>query len=166
MSIFLSNICSALKEELENYLSHYVDVVTIRKYRRTNLPDFENCCIIISPLSTSCESYSSQKWLVHEIEIVMLIKMRNGEYDAVMADLPHDDPPNMGILAMYEDVFSILFKNTLGDEIELYPGLTELDNKAEYNVIGDDDREEFIIEARLLYTPHGHKFIDTSEWES
>ena len=168
MSLFPVNIYLALKTELEDKLNFYIDMIDIRKYRRTNLPDFENYCIIISPLSAKSMPYQAggQRWIWNVIDIIILGKMRSNEYDAVMADEPHAEPPNVGILAMYEDVFSVLYKNNLNGEIELIPGIEELDTNCEFSIISDEDREEFIIESRLPYLPRGHKFINLEEWES
>lgn len=167
MAIFPKEVYVALKSELEEKLGYYVDTVAIRKYRRTNLPNFENYCIIISPLSANAMPYHGlgQRWIYNEIDLILLGKMRNGEEDAILADEAHADPPNVGILKFYEDVFSVLYENVLGGEIELIPGLSELDNRCEFSVISDELREEFVIEARLPYVPRCRKFISL-EWES
>lgn len=162
MSIFPRDIFTALKAALvaASDLS-YVDTVAIRQYRPNQLPDFTNYCIIISPEAAVSETYApNQKWIQYEITLVCLIRVQYTLEDALMADTPGASPPNVGILAMYEDVFKTLFKNDLGGTIEHYPGLQELDNRCDFKLVGDESREDFIVEGRLYYTPYGQRFID------
>jgi len=161
MAIFPRSIFSALKTELEGATAlPYVDVVAIRQYRPTQLPDFENYCIVISPEAAIAETYKvAQKWIQYEITLVCLIKVNYTLEDAIMADSPGSSPPNLGILAMYEDIFQTLYQNNLGGTIEHYPGLQELDNRCDFKLIGDEAREDFIVEGRLYYTPYGQRFI-------
>ena len=159
MSIFPKEIFTALQSVFS--VITYVDTVTVRKYRRINPPDFNYYCIIINPISATAEKYDAggQRRVRYEIELVLLGKMFNGEEDAVMADSPTASPPNVGILAMYEDVFTLLYKNDLGGKIELYPGLIELDTRTAFNVITMEDREEFLVEMVIPYRPSGYRFL-------
>jgi len=159
MSVFPKEIFTALESAFSAIT--YIDKVTIRKYRRINLPDFNYYCIIINPISATAQKYDAggQRRIIYEIELVLLGKMLNGEYDAVMADSPTATPPNVGILAIYEDVFKLLYKNDLGGKIELYPGLIELDTRTAFNIISAEDREEFLIETIVPYRPSGQRFI-------
>lgn len=162
MGIFPLGIFSALKTALENAsILSYVDKIAIRQYRPNQLPDFENYCIVISPEAATPETYgaSGQKWIRLEITLVCLIKVNYTLEDAVMGDTPGATPPKVGILAMYEDIFQTLYNNDLGGAIEHYPGLQELDNRTDFRLIGDESREDFILEGRIYYTPYGRRFI-------
>lgn len=165
MALFPKDIFVALKTELEGAsILAYVDAVEIQQYRPSMLPDFDHHCIVISPEAATPESYpASQKWIKYEISLVCLIRVLYSDSytitDAIMADSPGLSPPKVGLLPMFEDVYQTLFQNTLGGAIELYPGLKELDNRCDFNLIGNEAREEFIVEARVYYTPHGHRFV-------
>jgi hypothetical protein len=159
--IFPRGVFAALKTELEGAaLLPYVDTVAIRQYRPNQLPDFTNYCIVISPEAATSETYgTNQKWIKFEITLVCLIKVNYTLEDAVMGDSPGDSPPKVGILAMYEDIYQTLYQNDLSETIEHYPGLQELDNRCDFKLIGDESREDFIVEGRLYYSPYGHRFI-------
>lgn len=142
----------------------YVDTVKIRQYRPNVLPNFDHHCIVISPEAATPETYKvGQKWIKYEITLVCLIRVLYEEAytleDAIMADTPTSDPPKVGMLAMFEDVFKLLYNNNLGGAIEHYPGLQELDNRCDFKLVGDEEREDFIVEARIYYTPYGQRFI-------
>jgi len=163
--MFPKDIYLAVKSALEDssYLT-YVDVVEIQKYRRDTLPDFENYCIVISPILAESVPYpAAQRWIANSIELILLGKLRTGHSDAVVADNPTGSPPNVGVLAMYEDVYRTLYKNTLEGAIELYPELNELDVVTRFDVIApDEDREAFIFEVRMGYHPRGQRWVDLS----
>jgi hypothetical protein len=165
VSIFPKDIIAELQTVLENSsLLSYVDVVTIRKYQgRASIPDFEYYAIVVWPLSANPEPYAAggQRKIRYSTNLVLLgkTKLVNAEYDLVMADSPNATPPNVGILAMYEDVFLTLYKNDLSGKIELYPGLTELDGRASFDSWQDVDTEEFLFEAIIPYVPSGDRFI-------
>lgn len=152
MAIFLNEILTALKQELEDsaFLSD-IDTVVIRKYRRTNLPDFDEWCIIVSPVAAHPQPYPAggQRRIRYEIDLVVLGKITTTESQAT------ED-----IVEIYENVFLALYKNDLNGTIELYPGLTELDGKALFSVIADEDRGDFIMEAVIPYSPSGERFIN------
>jgi len=161
MSLFPRAILAALKTELEGATTlSYVDKVDIRQYRPNMLPNFDHHCIVISPQAAMPETYpASQKWIKYPITLVLLARIHTDLYDAVMADNPGGGTPNVGILAMYEDVYIELFDNTLGGVVELYPGRVELDARTDFNLIGDESREDFIVEARMTYQPYGQRFV-------
>lgn len=165
MTMFPKNIYLAVKSVLEasSYLP-YVDVIEIRKYRRGNLPDFEDYCIVISPILAESVPYAAaQRWIANSIELILLGKLRSGHSDAVVADNPTGSPPNVGVLAMYEDVYRTLYDNDLGGTIELYPKLNELDVVTRFDIIApDEDREAFIFEVRMGYRPRGKRWVDLS----
>jgi hypothetical protein len=79
------------------------------------------------------------------------------EQDAIVADLPLAEPPNIGILTMYEDVYKTLYRNDLGGEIELMPRINELDIQTTFNVLVDD-RDTFVMEGRMVYQPRGKRW--------
>jgi len=162
MAIFPRDVYIALKSELESSSDlSYVDVVVIRKYNRENLPDFSHHCIIINPLSVKAVPYpASQRWIENEIELILLGKKHYTSEDIIIADAPGESPPNVGVLAMYEDIFNTLYENNLGGEIELLPGLIELDNPTRFDILIDEESEQFIFEARLKYMPRGKRFVD------
>jgi len=67
------------------------------------------------------------------------------------------------LLAMYEDVYRSLYKNTLGGVIELYPGLEELDVLTRFDVLAPGEgAEDFIYEARVGYQVRGERWVDLS----
>lgn len=163
MTVFPKDIYLAVKVALEASDDLvYVDKVEIRKYRRNTLPDFENYAIVISPVSAESIPYkAAQRWITNTIELILLGKLRSGQSDAIVADSPTDSPPNVGVLAMYEDVYRTLYKNNLGGVIELYPELNELDVTTRFDIIApDEDREAFIFEARVGYRPRGQRWIN------
>jgi len=163
MALFPKDVYSAIKTALEgSSFLPYVDVVAIRKYRRDTLPEFEYYSIVISPLSAESVPYeAAQRWIANTVELILLGKIRNGLEDALMADSPTGSPPNVGVLAMYEDVYRTLYKNTLGGVIELYPKLNELDVTSRFDVLApEEDREEFIFEARVGYRPRGQRWVN------
>lgn len=163
MSLFPKDIYLAVKSILEASSDlDYVDVVEIQKYRRDTLPDFENYCIVISPILAESVPYpAAQRWIANSIELVLLGKLRSGQSDAVVADNPTGTPPNVGVLAMYEDVYRTLYKNTLGGVIELYPELNELDVVTRFDLLApDEDREDFIFEVRMGYRPRGQRWVN------
>jgi hypothetical protein len=163
MALFPKDIYTAIKTALSGAsLLTYVDVVEIRKYRRDTLPDFTNYCIVISPMSAESVPYeAAQRWIANVLELVLLGKIRNGLDAAITADSPGDSPPNVGVLAMYEDVYRTLYANTLSGAIELYPKLNELDVSARFDVLApEEDREEFIYEARMGYRPRGKRWVN------
>ncbi|MBA7633309.1 hypothetical protein ES703_40873 [subsurface metagenome] len=165
MSLFPKDVYLAIKSVLEASTDlAYVDVVEIQKYRRGNLPDFENYCIVINPILAESVPYkAAQRWIANNIELILLGKLRSGHFDAVVADNPTGLPPNVGVLAMYEDVYRTLYKNTLGGVIELYPGLNELDVVTRFDMIApDEDREDFIFEVRMGYRPRGQRWVNLS----
>lgn len=161
MALFPRAIFAALKTELEEASGlTYIDTVDIRQYRPNMLPDFDHHCIIISPAGAVSQTYpASQKWIQYPITLVLLARVHTDLYDAVMADSPGASPPNVGILAMYEDIYIELFGNTLGGVTELYPGRVELDARTDFNLLGDESREDFIVEARMTYQPYGQRFV-------
>lgn len=161
MALFPRAILAALKTELEGASTlDYVDKVEIRQYRPSMLPNFDHHCIVISPQAAMPETYpAGQKWIKYLITLVLLARIHTDLYDAVMADSPEDAIPNVGILAMYEDVYIELFDNTLGGVTELYPGRVELDARTDFNLLGDESREDFIVEARMTYQAYGKRFI-------
>ena len=163
MALFPKDVYTALKTELSGAsLLPYVDTIEIRKYHRETLPDFNYYCIVISPVSAISVPYkAAQRWITNMVELVLLGKVLNGQEDAIMADTPGGSPPNMGILAMYEDVYRSLYKNTLGGAIELYPGLEELDVITRFDIIAsDEEREAFIFEVRVGYQVRGERWVD------
>lgn len=165
MSLFPKDVYLAVKSALEASSDlDYVDVVEIQKYRRGNLPDFENYCIVINPILAESVPYkAAQRWIANNIELILLGKLRFGHSDAVVADNPAGSPPNVGVLAMYEDVYRTLYDNNLGGVIELYPGLDELDVTTRFDVLApDEDREDFIFEVRMGYRPRGRRWVDLS----
>jgi len=163
MALFPKDIYTAIKTELEGAsLLSYVDVFAILKYRKETLPDFQYYCIVISPISAKSVPYeAAQRWIENAVELILLGKIKNGQEDAVMADSPGDSPPNVGVLAMYEDVYRSLYDNNLGGVIELYPGLEELDILTRFDILAPDaDREDFIFEARVGYRVRGQRWVD------
>ena len=165
MSLFPKDIYLAVKSVLEASSDlDYVDVVEIRKYRRDTLPDFEDYCIVISPILAESVPYkAAQRWIANSMELVLLGKLRSGHSDAVVADNPTGSPPNVGVLAMYEDVYRTLYDNNLGGVIELYPKLNELDVVTRFDILAsDEDREAFIFEVRMGYHPRGQRWVDLS----
>lgn len=161
MAIFPKDIVSSLKTGLVNspHLT-YVEVVAIQKYRYDNLPLFFHHCIIIQPSFVQAVTYGvSQKYLVNSIHLNLLAVMNYTEEDAFIADVPAASPPNVGILAMYEDVFTTLYENDLGGEISLIPGQSEFDEPSFFEVVTLEEREGFFMEARVEYRPKGGKFI-------
>ena len=164
MGLFPRAIFTALKSELSGATAlSYVDTFAIQQYSPNMLPDFAHHCIIISPEAATSETYKvGQKWIGLEITLVCLVRVLYEDgytlEDAIMADSPELDPPNVGVLAIYEDVYQELYENDLGGVIEHYPGLQELDNRCDFKLIGDEAREDFIVEARLYYTPYGKRF--------
>lgn len=165
MAIMPRDIFTALKSELEgSALLTYVDTFAIQQYRPTMLPDFDHHCIIISPEAAISETYpANQKWIRLEITLVCLVRVLYADgytlEDAIMADSSGDTPPNVGMLAMYQDIYEELFQNNLGGSIEHYPGLQELDNRCDFKLVGDEAREDFIVEGRVYYTPYGKRFV-------
>lgn len=165
MSIFPKDVYVALKTVLSSSsLLDYVDTFSIQKYSRDRIPDFSYYAIIISPATARSFIYpASQRYIGNELELVMLSKLlTRSDEDVIMADSPTDSPPNVGVLAMYEDIYRTLYKNNLGGTIELYPDIKELDNVSQFDVIGDILRDEFLIEARVRYSPRGQRFVDLS----
>ena len=164
MAIFPRDIYTAVKTALsESDELTYVDTFAIQKYLRDNIPDFTYYAIIVSPMAARSHIYeAAQRYIGTDIELVLLAKMLDRtEEDVVLADSPEASPPNVGILAMYEDVYRTLYKNTLGGTIELYPKINELDNVSQFDVFaGDEFREDFLIEARVRYSPRGQRFVD------
>lgn len=162
MALFPKDVYAAIKTELEGAsLLSYVDVVAIRKYRRGSLPDFDYYCIVINPIVAQSVFYeAAQRYVANEVELILLGKVLNGYEDAVMADVPGGSPPNVGILAMYEDVYRTLYENTLSGEIELYPSLEELDVPTRFDTFTDEASEGFILEARMFYMPRGKRWVD------
>lgn len=163
MSLFPKDIYTALKTELSGAtLLPYVDVVEILKYRRDLLPDFTNYAIVISPVSARSVPYkAAQRWIECMIELVLLGKIRTGQENAIMVDDPGGSPPDVGLLAMYEDVYRSLYKNTLGGVIELYPGLEELDVLTRFDVLAPGEgADDFIYEARVGYQVRGERWVD------
>jgi len=160
MGIFPNSIYLAVKSALETspYLT-YVDKVSIQKYRPGNIPKFEHHCIIISPSFVQAVSYPvSQKYFVNSMHLNLLVIMNYGEEDALTADSPASTPPNVGVIPMFEDVFTTLFDKDLGGEIELIPGLSEFDEPSFFEVVVDEEQEGFIMVARIEYRPKGGKF--------
>ena len=164
-ALFPKDIFTALKAALvgSTFLK-YVDSIEIQQYRPGMLPDFDHHCIILSPEAATSESYpAAQKWIKLEISIICLLRVLYSDgytmTDAIMADSPLLTPPSVGILTMYEDIYKTLFQNDLDGAIEHYPGLRALDSRCDFNLVGDESREDFIVEARIHYTPHGHRFV-------
>jgi len=164
MSLFPKAVYNALKTELSNASAlPYVDLVTIRKYNRANMPDFNYYCIIISPVSAVSEPYpASQRWIQNDIDLVLLGKILYTEEDAIIADSPSATPPKVGILAMYEDIYNTLYENNLGGVIELLPGLIELDSPAKFDILTSAESDVHLIEAHMKYKPRGERFVDLS----
>jgi len=164
MALFPKDICVALKTTLENSSRlSYVDSVVIQKYRRESIPDFDNYCIIISPSSAQAVVYpASQRFIQLSIDLILLGVVNYTLEDAIIGDSPNENPPRVGILTMYEDIFYTLYQNNLGGVIELAPGYTELDSLAAFDVIVDSRLEPFVVEARVVYSPRGKRFISLS----
>ena len=163
MSLFPKDVYTAIKTALsDSSLLSYVDKIEIRKYRRDNIPDFEYYSIVISPILAESVPYeAAQRWIANTVELILLGKILSGQEDAIMADNPTGSPPNVGVLAMYEDVYRTLYKNNLGGVIELYPKLNELDVTTRFDVLApDEDREAFIFEARVGYHPRGQRWVN------
>jgi len=161
MGIFPLATYSAIKTALDDssYLP-YVEVVSIRKYRHGNLPFFNHHAIIISPSFAQAVTYpANQKYVVNSMHLILLAVQNYGEEDAITADSPALDPPNVGILPMYEDVFRTLFANKMGGVISLIPGMGELDEPSFFDVVTDEEREGYIMEARIEYRPKGERFM-------
>jgi hypothetical protein len=161
MAIFPLTVYTGLKTVLEDsaYLS-YVDTITIQKFRQDSMPNFDYYCIVISPQLASLVVYPAhQRYVENLIHLILLGKMLNGEADAILADQPGITPPNVGILAMYEDVILTLYNNDLGGAIELQPGIRELDEASDFNVFVTEDREGFIMETKIVYKPRGERFV-------
>jgi len=164
VAIFPKDVYTAIKSALDGAtLLPYVDTVVIQKYRRDNIPDFTNYAIIISPIMAEAVIYeAAQRFIANRVELILLAKVRSRtEEDIIMADTPGGSPPNVGVLAMYEDVFRTLYKNNLSGAIELYPKINELDAPSQFDIlVTDENREDFIIEARVIYNPRGQRFVD------
>jgi len=161
MSVFPKGVVTAVKTALTNAPTlTYVDTVVVMKYSPEVLPDFADYCIIINPLTVQSEPYpATQRWHQLELQLVLLAKMGDrSEEDALLADNP---PTNVGMLTMYEDVYTVLYGNNLGGEIELLPGLSELDHPTVFNVI-QDERDTFLIEAQMGYRPRGVRWVNLS----
>lgn len=165
MAIFPRDIFTALKAELQGASSlSYVDTITIQQYRPSMLPDFDTHAIIISPEAATSETYpAAQKWIRYEITLVCLVRVLHSDgytlEDAIIGNSPGDSPPNVGILTMYQDLYELLFQNNLGGVIEHYPGLKELDTRCDFRLVGDESREDFIVESRIYYNPYGQRFV-------
>lgn len=159
--------------ELQTYLKSslllpYVEEVFIRKYRYNDLPSFSHHAIVLSPMSAEAMQTGvvNTRWIENEIMIVMLVKpVYGGEQAIIGNDTKTGDPPaygfnppKIGILRMYEDVFKSLYGSTLNGAIQIVPGMGELDSRGDFNVLMDDDREGFLMEAKLLYRPRGYPF--------
>jgi hypothetical protein len=168
--IFPVSIYSELKSVLEGAtLLDYVDKVEITKYRYHGLPAFSHHAIIISPMAAEAMETGNvgHRWVENEILLALLVKPLYGITDAIMgndkkAGVPvpiyEFDPPKIGILRMYEDVFKTLYRNTLNSAVLTVPGEGELDSRSDFNVLFDDDREGFLMEAKLSYRPRGYPF--------
>lgn len=165
MALMPRDIFTALKSTISGASTlSYVDKIVIQQYRPTMLPDFDTHAIIISPEAAISEKYpAAQKWIKLEITLVCLVRVLYSDnlniQDAIMGNAPSATPPNVGILTMYQHLYELLFQNDLGGAIEHYPGLQELDNRCDFNLVGDESREDFIVEARLYYTPYGKRFV-------
>lgn len=161
MAVYPKDIISALKTVLKtsSFLT-YVDTVEVIKYSPEALPNFTAYCIIINPILVQSLPYeAAQRWFHLQLELVLLAKIgARSDEDALLADTP---PLNVGVLTMYEDVFQTLYGNTLGGAIELYPGLEELDYPSPINVL-QDEKDTFIMEARVDYRPRGQRWVDLS----
>lgn len=161
MAIFPKDVVLAVKSELQGAsVLSYVDLVVISKYNPRDIPDFSAYAILISPMTAKSDFYAAnQRWIGNAVELVLLAKINDrSEEDAIVADLPGDAPPNVGILTMYENVYSTLYGNTLGGEIELLPHLDELDVQSTFNLL-TDDRDTFIMEGRMVYQPRGKRWV-------
>lgn len=165
MALFPRDVFTALKAELEGAASlSYVDSFSIQQYRPNMLPDFDTHAIVISPEAATSETYrAGQKWIKFEITLVCLVRVLYSDglniQDAIMGNSPSATPPNVGILTMYQHLYELLFQNNLGGAIEHYPGLQELDNRCDFRMVGDEAREEFLVEAKIYYTPYGQRFV-------
>lgn len=161
MGIFPGAVVSAIKSTLNGASSlAYVDTVVVMKYYPGALPDFAAYCILINPLNVQSIPYpASQRYHQMEVQLVLLAKMgARSEEDALLANSP---PSNVGMLIMYEDVYKVLYGNSLGGAIELLPGLEELDNPTSFNIL-QEERDTFIIEAQMDYRPRGVRWVDLS----
>jgi len=159
--IFPASTYAAVKSTLEGsaYLT-YVEIVTVRKYRHGNLPAFNHHAIVISPSFSQAVTYpANQKYIMNSMHLILLVVMHYGEEDAILGNTPGLNPPKVGILPMYEGVFKTLFENNLGDEISLIPGMEELDEPSFFDVVVDEEREGFMMEARIEYRPKGERFV-------
>jgi len=166
-SMFPLAIYSELKTVLEAAVGlDYVDSVVITKYRYHGLPSFSHHSIIISPMAAEAMETGNigTRWIDNEILLALLVKPAYGIIDAIMGNELKvegeylNDPPKIGILRMYEDVFKALYRNTLNGVIQTVPGEGELDSRSDFNVLFEDDREGFLMEAKLIYRPRGHPF--------
>jgi len=162
MGIFPNSIYNAVKSALEgsSHLS-YVDKIVIQKFRLGNLPTFDHHCIIISPSFIQAVTYGvAQKYFENSMHLHLLVVMTTyGEEDAIIADEPTATPPNVGILPMFEDVFTTLFENNLGGEVNLIPGMAEFDQPSFFEVVTEEEQEGFLMTARLEYRPKGVRFL-------
>lgn len=162
MGIFPGSVYMAVKTALVNssYLT-YVDKVVVQKYRPGNLPKFDHHCIIISPSFVQSITYGvGQKYLENSMHLYLLVVMTNyGEEAAIIADEPMASPPNVGILPMYEDVFTTLFDNKLGGEVNTIPGMAEFDQPSFFEVVVEEEQEGFMMLARIEYRPKGVRFL-------
>lgn len=166
-AIFPVTVYTELKTVLENSTNlDYVDKVEITKYRYHGLPAFSHHAIVISPMAAESGDTGNvgHKWVENEILLALLVKPLYGITDAIMGNEAKVDgeflldPPKIGILRFYEDVFKTLYGNTLNGTILPVPGLGELDSRSDFNVLFDDDREGFLMEAKLSYRPRGYPF--------
>lgn len=168
-AIFPLAIYNSLKTVLSDAAGlDYVDTIVIEKFRYAALPKFTHHAIVISPMSALSQPSGQigHRHIENEIQLALLVKPVYGNTDAIIGNdtktgdpLAYGfDPPKIGLLRFYEDVFKTLYGNTLSNEAEITPGMGELDNRSDFFVLMDDDREEFLLEAKMMYRPRGHRF--------
>jgi hypothetical protein len=161
MAIYPKDMVSAIKTALSTSSElTYVDTVAVLKYTPEALPNFSTYCIVINPVLVLSMPYeAAQRWFHLQLELVLLAKMgTRSDEDALLANSP---PANVGILTMYEDVYKTLYGNDMGGVLELYPHLEELDYPSPINIVSEE-RDSFIMEARVDYRPRGQRWVDLS----
>ena len=144
----LISLMKALKEYFENdrYLS-YIETVSIRKYEKGNLPEFDKYALIISP-KKSIEELIANRTKQDSFILDIVCIVRNFDSEKSLVGTGNGE---QGIIILTKNVQKSLFDFGEANSDELNILYDETENAIDFSIQKYPDRKDFFHEQIISY---------------
>ena len=142
-----------LMTEMGNYINSdssvsYIETVSIRKYEKEDLPEFENYALIISPSKDSEELIANRtKMDAFELEIVCIVRNFHSSKSLIGTT-----SGEIGIIKMVKDIKASLFNFGEANSDDLNILYDEIEADIDFKFHKFPDRKEFFHEQVIPYS--------------